>query len=83
MEDGFGVNGAVPQFVHREGGEKVDFMFRPRGRYTNCKVCVDVDGKCVRQIPKMVLTPGEMCNLTLDRSLLSGAADKITLRGEV
>ena len=83
VEDGFGVNGAVPQFVHREGGEKVDFMFRPRGRYTNCKVCVDVDGKCVRQIPKMVLTPGEMCNLTLDRSLLSGAADKITLRVEV
>ena len=83
VEDGFGVNGAVPQFVHREGGKKVDFMFRPRGRYTNCKVCVDVDGKCVRQIPKMVLTPGEMCNLTLDRSLLSGAADKITLRVEV
>ena len=83
VEDGYGVNGAVPQFVHREGGEKVDFMFRPRGRYTNCKVCVDVDGKCVRQIPKMVLTPGEMCNLTLDRSLLSGAADKITLRVEV
>ena len=83
VEDGFGVNGAVPQFVHREGGEKVDFMFRPRGRYTNCKVCVDVDGKCVRQIPKMVLTPGEMCNLTLDRSLLSEAADKITLRVEV
>ena len=83
VEDGFGVNGAVPQFVHREGGEKVDFMFRPRGRYANCKVCVDVDGKCVRQIPKMVLTPGEMCNLTLDRSLLSGAADKITLRVEV
>ena len=83
VEDGFGVNGAVPQFVHREGGEKVGFMFRPRGRYTNCKVCVDVDGKCVRQIPKMVLTPGEMCNLTLDRSLLSGAADKITLRVEV
>lgn len=83
VEDGFGVNGAVPQFVHRAGGEKVDFMFRPRGRYTNCKVCVDVDGTCVKQIKKMVLTPGEMCNLTLDRSLLGGAADKITLRVEV
>ena len=58
-------------------------MFRPRGRYTNCKVCVDVDGTCVKQIKKMVLTPGEMCNLTLDRSLLGGAADKITLRVEV
>lgn len=83
VEDGFGVNGAVPQFVHRAGGEKVDFMFRPRGRYTNCKVCVDVDGTCVKQIKKMVLTPGEMCNLTLDRSLLGGASDKITLRVEV
>ena len=83
VEDGFGVNGAVPQFVHRAGGEKVDCMFRPRGRYTNCKVCVDVDGTCVKQIKKMVLTPGEMCNLTLDRSLLGGAADKITLRVEV
>ena len=37
----------------------------------------------VKQIKKMVLTPGEMCNLTLDRSLLGGAADKITLRVEV
>lgn len=83
VEDGFGVNGAVPQFVHRKGREKVDFMFRPRGKYTNCKVCVDLDGVCVKQVKKMVLTPGEMCTLSVDRELLRGAADKITLRVEV
>ena len=83
VEDGFGVNGAVPQFVHRQGIEKVDFMFRPRSKYTNCKVCVDLDGACVKQVKKMVLTPGEMCTLSVDRELLRGAADKITLRVEV
>ncbi len=83
VEDGFGVNGAVPQFVHRQGSDKVDFMFRPRGKYTNCKVCVDLDGTCVKQVKKMVLTPGEMCTLSVDRELLRGAADKITLRVEV
>ena len=83
VEDGFGVNGAVPQRVHRAGEGAVGFMFRPRSRYTNCKVCVDVDGKCVKQIPKMVLTPGEMCELSVDRALLSGAAETITLRVEV
>ena len=83
VEDGFGVSGAVPQFVHHEGGETVNFMFRPRGKYTNCKVCVDLDGTCVKQVKKMVLTPGEMCTLSVDRALLRGAADKITLRVEV
>ena len=37
----------------------------------------------VKQVKKMVLTPGEMCTLSVDRELLRGAADKITLRVEV
>ena len=31
VTDGFGVNGAVPQKIRREGEDAVEFMFRPRG----------------------------------------------------
>lgn len=83
VEDGFGVNGAVPQFVCREGEPTVEFMFRPRDKYRNCTVCVDLDGVCTKRIKKLVLTPGEMCSVVLDRALLNTARDKITMRVEV
>ncbi|MGX8709519.1 MAG: NAD(P)/FAD-dependent oxidoreductase [bacterium] len=83
VEDGFGVNGAVPQLVRRDGETTVTFMFRPRNKYKNCEVCVDVDGNCVRRFKKLVLTPGEMCVVPIARALLSQAKDKIVLRVEV
>lgn len=83
VEDGFGVNGAVPQIVCRNGGKTVEFMFRPRDKFRSCAVCVDLDGACAKRVPKMVLTPGEMCTVSVDRALLNTARDKITLRVEV
>jgi len=83
VEDGFGVNGAVPQIVCREGDKTVEFMFRPRDKFRNCAICVDLDGTCAKRISKMVLTPGEMCTVSVDRALLNTARDKITLRVEV
>ena len=83
VKDGFGVNGIVPQRI-RCGEEKpVEFMFRPRGKYTNCKICVDVDGACVKSIKKMVVTPGEMCSFKMDRELLSQAKNEVVVRLEV
>lgn len=83
VEDGFGVNGAVPQLVCREGERTVAFMFRPRDKFRNCTVCVDLDGVCVKRFKKMVLTPGEMCSVVLDRALLNTTRDKISIRVEV
>ena len=83
MEDGFGVNGAVPQLVRREGPEAVQFMFRPRDKFRSCAVCIDRDGECVKRVSKMVLAPGEMCTVSVERSLLNTARDKIALRVEV
>lgn len=83
VEDGFGVNGAVPQLVRREGPETVQFMFRPRDKFRSCAVCIDRDGECVKRVSKMVLAPGEMCTVSVERSLLNTARDKIALRVEV
>ena len=83
VEDGFGVNGAVPQLIRREGPETVQFMFRPRDKFRSCAVCIDRDGECVKRVSKMVLAPGEMCTVSVERSLLNTARDKIALRVEV
>lgn len=83
VENGFGVNGAVPQTVRKEGGNTVEFMFRPGDKYQSCRICVDVDGICVKQYKRPVLTPGEMCSVSIDRSALVQAREKITVRVEV
>ena len=83
VTDGFGVNGAVPQKIRREGEDAVEFMYRPRGIYKNCQICVDVDGTCVKRMKKMVVTPGEMCSFKLDRSLLKDAKEGVAVRLEV
>ena len=82
VESGFGVNGAVPQVVRRSGEGDVNFMFRPRDRFSACRICVDVDGVCVKTYRRPVLTPGEMCSFSVARALLSKAKEKITVRVE-
>lgn len=82
VESGFGVNGAVPQKVRRAGTGKVDFMFRPRDKFPACRICVDVDGVCAATYHRPVLTPGEMCSFSVDRSVLAKAKEKIAVRVE-
>lgn len=83
VEDGFGVNGAVPQLVRRTGSKFVEFMFRPRNKYTDCEICVDIDGTCAKRFKKMVVTPGEMCSFKVERALLNQANQSVTVRLEV
>ena len=83
VKDGFGVNGAVPQKVRREGDGPVEFMFRPRDKYRNCQICVDVDGNCVKAMKRVVVAPGEMCSFKIDRAILAQAEKEITVRLEV
>lgn len=83
VTDGLGVNGTVPQRVGRKGGSAVEFMFRPKNKFTNCAICVDVDGVCVKRFKRLVVTPGEMCSIKLERQLLADAKENITVRLEV
>lgn len=87
VEDGFGVNGVVPQIIHPERlTEPVKFMFRPRDVYRNARICVDADGEEVlRGKPHMIMAPGEMASLTVDPEVFKkkGEIGKITVRLEV
>lgn len=83
VKDGFGVNGTVPQNLRRDGEDEIEFMFRPRNKYKNCKICIDVDGVCIKKMKKMVVTPGEMCSFKIDRALLTPAKENIVVRLEV
>lgn len=83
VKDGFGVNGVVPQNILQNGDDEVEFMFRPKNKYKNCKICIDVDGTCVKEMKKMVVTPGEMCSFKVERSLLNQAKQNIAIRLEV
>ena len=85
VEDGFGVNGTVPQHIRTDITEPVMLMFRPRNVYKNARVCIDVGG--VKQYSKKVriLTPGEMVTLDLKPEYVHAVegAEKITVRVEV
>lgn len=83
VKDGFGVNGVVPQNILQNGDDEVEFMFRPKNKYKNCKICIDVDGTCVKEMKKMVVTPGEMCSFKVERSLLNQAKQNVAIRLEV
>lgn len=83
IKDGFGVNGAVPQKVRKDGDKYVEFMFRPRNKYTNCYICVDAGGSCIKRMKKMVVTPGEMCSFQIERELLKQTDGEVTIRLEV
>ena len=83
VEDGLGVSGTVPQRVRRNGNKMVEFMFRPRGRYIDSEICVDVDGACIKRFKRPIMTPGEMCSFKVERHILGQANANITIRLEV
>ncbi len=81
--DGEGINGTVPQYIRRDGEEKqIRLMFRPRRIYKNCYICVDADDRCVLRKKYMVLAPGEMCEISVNREMLDAAAS-VTVRVEI
>ena len=62
-----GVRYTVPQYIHRSA-ETVTVRFRVGRPYRDAAVCLYVDGKPLRRIPKRVLAPGEMERVTLRMS---------------
>ena len=75
VREGAGVGGIVPQRIRTEGSGKIRFMFRPKERIRDARVCIYRNGERTAGIPKRILTPGEMCSFDVEREKLSGASD--------
>ena len=69
---GFGVRGLVPQRIRGGQTEGVQLQFRPAGRYTNCAVAVHCGQTQICRVKRTILTPGEMCTLTLPETAAEG-----------
>jgi len=72
VQAGEGVRGIVPQQVHTEGSKSVRLQFRPAQRYTDCRTCVYSGGQLIARKKHLVLTPGEMCEIEIERGRLCG-----------
>ena len=82
VKDGAGVRGAVPQQIRLEKGAEhapIDIMFRPDRVYQNQYIVVEADGKAVFAQKKMICTPGEMADITLNAKQLAACEDAQTL----
>lgn len=78
VKDGAGVRGAVPQQIRLEKGAEhagIDVMFRPDRVYQNHYIVVKADGKAVFAQKKMICTPGEMADITLNAKQLAACED--------
>lgn len=68
---GNGVNALIPQYIHKDFGDTIHFMFRPRNVYRDCFVQVSIGEKVVFRQKKRILAPGEMVNLRLKAEQLA------------
>ena len=76
---GKGVRYALPQRVHGGGGN-VEIFFRTDNVYKNCKVVAECGGRVLYAKKRMIVAPGEMEKIALDRSVLDG---DVTVRLEI
>ena len=66
-----GVRYALPQRISKGEG-KVQLFFRVGDVYKNCKLVVESNGKTLLSKKCMVLAPGEMGNVIIDKSAVEG-----------
>ena len=66
-----GVRYALPQILNKGEG-KVQIFFRVGDGYKNCKLVVESDGNVLASKKCMVLAPGEMGNVIIDKSAVTG-----------
>ena len=72
VQAGDGVRGLVPQKLQSGSEGEITLQFRPADKYVNRSVAVYADGECIARKKHMVLTPGEMCSVRVQRALLKG-----------
>ena len=66
-----GVRYALPQRISKGEG-KVQLFFRVGDVYKNCRLVVESNGKTLLSKKCMVLAPGEMGNVIIDKSAVEG-----------
>lgn len=76
---GSGVRYALPQRVHRGEGN-AEIFFRTDNVYKNCKVVAECGGRVLYSKKRMIVAPGEMEKITLDKSGIDG---DVTVRLEI
>ena len=81
LEGKNGVRYTVPQSLHRGGGP-VTVRFRVGQPYRSAALCAYAGDTLLKRIPKRILTPGEMEQLTLRRADLPRELAGITIQVE-
>lgn len=75
---GYGVRYALPQHINTGAGE-VEIFFRADNVYKGVKVIVESGGKVLYSKKRLILAPGEMEKITVDKSAVT---DDVTVRLE-
>ena len=75
---GYGVRYALPQHINTGAG-KVEIFFRADNVYKGVKVVVESGGKVLYSKKRLILAPGEMEKITVDKSAVT---DDVTVRLE-
>lgn len=80
VNDGFGVRGAVPQFINipdkDEKAEPIQIMFRVDKVYENARISIKSGENEIYGVKKRILTPGEMADIKLKAEIISSIEDK-------
>ena len=80
---GNGISYTIPHSIAVENiDEKVKLFMRPRNVYENVKLIVTADDEIIKTAKKKHMAPGEMENITIEKSLLENK-DYKTLKVEV
>ena len=74
VQAGKGVRYALPQRVHKGEGT-VRLYFRVDGVYRGKSVVVRSDGMVLKKKKTMVLAPGEMQHIEIEKSLITGVVE--------
>ena len=83
VRDGDGVRGCVPQKIRTNPMLPVRLMFRPSGVYRGCSVVVESGAKELYRKKTLILTPGEMADITIDPDILRNVPENmLTVRIE-
>jgi NADPH-dependent 2,4-dienoyl-CoA reductase/sulfur reductase-like enzyme len=70
---GPGIIGIVPQRIRQTGkAGSVTLQFRPERRFLNAGILITSNGHTLLASDRKIMTPGEMCAITLDREQVHG-----------
>ncbi len=79
-----GISYVIPQKIRLDNlNGSLDLLFRVNSVYRNAKICVQLDGKIIKELKRRYLAPGEMERIQIDSEFIRKAQPKqITLNVE-